>query len=493
MQAHRDMGDERDAASGPMPAPAAAPPAWLLSAGELSQAYASGRLSPVEVLESIFERIARLDPQLNAFAALDHDGARAAATASAARWAQGTPRSALDGVPVSIKDNIVAAGLPCRWGSVLEPADVRTHDETPVARLRDAGAVIFGKTCVPEYTLIGYCSSPLTGVTRNPWHLDRTPGGSSGGAVAAVAAGLGPLALGTDGGGSIRRPCGLTGLVGLKPSWGAVEREGGLRELLPHMEVAGPIARTVDDLVLAMQLLAPADPDVASLRGPRELPTRRIVQWRSIGSSPVDPAVAQSTDAMAERLRAMGHEVVVQPAPPIVERFNAKAWPVIATSGLAQVLPGSGAEAALSAPMAVMLQQGRRCTAAQREQAMAVVRELRLVMQALFVEHDLILTPSSAAPAWAADETHPGRIDGQAVGPRGHAVFTAFANATGLPALALPSGFDAERLPLGVQLVGRLGDDAALCALGLNLQAGQAPYRFPALTAPRADARGARA
>lgn len=468
--------------------------AWTLGAAELSVAFAAGRLSPLDVTGQLLDRISRLDPLLRAFAAVDRTGALSAAAASEARWAKGEPLSRLDGVPVSIKDSLVVAGLPCRWGSVLEPRDPRADDETPVARLRAAGAVILGKTSVPEYTLIGSCNSPLTGVTRNPWRPDLTPGGSSGGAVAAVAAGLGPLALGTDGGGSIRRPCALTGLVGLKPSWGAVERTRGLPELLPGLEVVGPIARSIDDLILAMRWLSPKDADFAALadamsdadpgdsaaRASR-LPPRRIVVWRRIGDSPVDPAVAASTDAFAAQLRECGHEVAFAAAPSAVERFNRGAWSVIASSGLAGYLTAAAAESALSAPMAEMLRRGRALSDGDRGHAQAVVRELRAVMQALLLEHDMVLTPSSAAPPWRAEDTHPACIDGQPVDGRGHAVFTAFVNATGLPALALPAGFTPDGLPVGVQLVGRPGADAALCALGRELMAGRPGFRFPPL------------
>ena len=177
---------------------------------------------------------------------------------SAERYARGAPLGPLDGVPVTIKDNILVAGLHCRWGSRLYEDYVPTQDELPVARLRAGGAVIVGKTNVPEFTLEGYTTNLLFGTTRNPWDTRLTPGGSSGGAVAAVAAGLGPLALGTDGGGSIRRPVSHTGLVGLKTSIGRVARGPSLPQILLDLETIGPIARTVDDAALALQVIGGA-------------------------------------------------------------------------------------------------------------------------------------------------------------------------------------------------------------------------------------------
>ena len=193
-----------------------------LSAAELTKGYACGTFSPVEVIESLLARIAEANASLNAIVTLDATGARLAALASEKRWRQGSALSPLDGVPLTVKDNLNVRGMRTTWGSRLYADFVPTVDELPVARARAAGMVIVGKTNVPEFTLHGYTDNALFGTTHNPWDLRLTPGGSSGGAVAAVAAGMAPLALATDGGGSIRRPASHTGLVGFKPSQGRV-------------------------------------------------------------------------------------------------------------------------------------------------------------------------------------------------------------------------------------------------------------------------------
>ena len=446
---------------------------WQMSAEALSQAYARRTLSPVEALLSVLSRADAVHPLLNALVVRDDAAAMAAAQASEARWLRGTPLSPLDGVPLTVKDNIPVAGLPCRWGSRLFAHHRPARDESPVARLRAGGALILGKTNVPEFTLQGYTDNPLFGPTGNPWAPALTPGGSSGGAVAAVAAGIGPLALGTDGGGSIRRPCGFTGLHGFKPGRDMVPRADGLPVLLPGLEEAGPIARSMADLLLALRLLAPTLTPLAEVPGPL-----RIAYWRAIGDSPVDAAILVRCDAAAERLRALGHTVALQSSLPEVEAFNRRAWPVIASTGLAAVLHeriDGHEEDALTPAMAALLAQGRSHSAVDLFQAQALQRALARALQGLFAQHDLLLTPASAALPWPADQPHPTAIAGQPVDGRGHAVFTAFVNGAGLPALAVPAGPTEDGLPVGLQLVAPRGGDALLCAVGAMWEREAAP------------------
>ena len=448
-----------------------------LTATALTALYRRGALSPVEAARAALGRIARLNPRLNAVIALDEAGALAAAARSEARWREGRPAGPLDGVPLTVKDNIPVAGLPCRWGSPAWPGAVPARDELPVARLRAGGAVILGKTNVPELTLEGYTDNTLFGPTRNPWDTRLTPGGSSGGAVAAVASGMGPVALGTDGGGSIRRPASHTGLVGLKPTPGRVPRADGLPAILLDLEVIGPIARTVADAALLLAAIAdPAPEDPASRAmapfAALPLPSRlRIRYVPRFGASPVDPGVAASVAAAAGRLAALGH-AVEEGLPPFDPDAILPLFPAIGSAGLAWLLgslPGNPSPA--SPALAAMAAAGREAGAAALFGALDAMAAFRRAM-ALFLTRDCdaILTPAAAALPWPARESHPPEIDGRPAGPRGHAVFTNFANLAALPAIALPCD-PVDGLPVGFQLVGAPGAEAALLGLAAAYEA----------------------
>lgn len=228
------------------------------TATELLALYRAKAASPVDATRAVLDRIARLDPQLKAFCLVDAESALASARASEARWQAGTPQGPLDGVPTSIKDLILTRGWPTRRGSrTIDPDQPWLVDAPATARLREAGAVLIGKTTTPEFGCKGETNSPLTGITRNPWKLDRTPGGSSGGTAAAVAAGLGPLSVGTDGAGSVRIPAAFCGNFGLKPSFGRVPAY----PLSPFGSVAhlGPHTMGVADAALMMNVLSQPD------------------------------------------------------------------------------------------------------------------------------------------------------------------------------------------------------------------------------------------
>src|SRR6202008_835699 len=259
---------------------------WELTAAELVAGYASGKFTPRDALAEVLARIEAVNPKINAIVTLDPDGARKAADASTARWKSGASLGAVDCVPLTVKDNIPVRGMRATWGSRLYADWLPEKDELPIAKLRAGGAIILGKTNCPEFTLQGYTDNLLFGVTRNPWHLALTPGGSSGGAVAAVASGLGPIAVGTDGGGSIRRPAAHAGLVGLKPSRDAVARADGFPVILLDCEVIGPIARTVADARALFHALAGTAPPALTPRA------QRILYVKQFGGSPVDPEIA---------------------------------------------------------------------------------------------------------------------------------------------------------------------------------------------------------
>lgn len=459
----------------------------LLPATALAELFRRRALSPVEALAAIEARIARLNPRLNALV-VRWEGAAEAARASAARWASGTPLSPLDGVPFHVKDNIPVAGLPCAWGSPLFASYVPERDELPVARLRAAGLVLLGKTNVPEFTLQGYTDNTVYGATRNPWNLALTPGGSSGGAVAAVAAGLGPLALGTDGGGSIRRPCSHAGLVGLKPTPGRIARCDGLPSILMGCEQIGPIARTTADLLAVTALLAtpdardPASPSLPAFAPPTPLPRLRIRFVPAYGSNPVDPEIAASTAALAALLARLGHAVEQGP-PPFDAEAMATIFGTIGQAGLAWLLDGMPGKPSPTAPaLQEMAEAGRRMPASALVAALDARAAHRRAMAEFFTTTDVILTPAAAALPWPCTESHPPAIAGQPVGPRGHAVFTGFANLAGLPGIAVPAAPSAKGLPIGVQLVGAEGSDAMLCALAAEIEQAQ-PWadRWPAL------------
>jgi aspartyl-tRNA(Asn)/glutamyl-tRNA(Gln) amidotransferase subunit A len=462
---------------------------WQWSAAELAAAYRRGQTTPTEQLTRVLARIERINPQLNAIVTPD-PSAQEQAAASTARLRAGQPRSPLEGVPITIKDSILAAGLRATWGSRLFADFVPAHDELPVARLRAAGAVILGKTNVPEFTLQGYTDNPVFGVTRNPWNTALSPGGSSGGAVAGVAAGLSPIAIGTDGGGSIRRPASHAGLVGLKPTRGRVPRAQGFPAILLDFEVAGPMARTVGDIVDVMRILSephPSDPSSGVFMGrPFEVPAQagpqRILFAPSFDGAPVDPTIATSVAAAARVLEQLGHHVEEAQRFDIASPVN-EVWPAFAQVGLAWMLAQHPRwRDKVSDALAAMADAGGALPATAYFEALDRVQKMRARLETLLAEYTMILTPTAAALPWPAAETHPPRIAGQAVGPRGVAVFTGFVNAAGLPAISVPCQPSAQGLPIGLQLIGRHGDDGLLCAIAAQFEQAQ-PWadRWPAL------------
>jgi aspartyl-tRNA(Asn)/glutamyl-tRNA(Gln) amidotransferase subunit A len=451
---------------------------WQRSAIELGDAYGKGECTPVDVLDAVLRRIERINPVINAFVTLDSSGARRLAEASAMRWRGGTALGPLDGVPISVKDNIPVQGVRSTWGSKLYENFVPGVDELPIARLRSRGAIILGKTNCPEFTLQGYTDNLLFGPTRNPWDPALTPGGSSGGAVAAVAAGLGPIAIGTDGGGSIRRPASHTGLVGLKPSRGRVPRCDGFPAIILDFESVGPIARTVEDLVVVMGVFSDYDVrDPLSLTfkdRPFVVEAARQVRIRFIptfAGSPVDSEIAKSVAAAVAFFSQHGHIVEEGKTPFELEPLN-QAWSVIGQTGLAWLLSSFPEWQGKIAPaLEEMAKNGKKRTGCEYVAALDAVGHLRQTLAVFFSEYDAILTPSAAALPWPAAEPFPTEIAGIPVGPRGHAIFTGFANMAGCPGISVPSAPSAKGLPIGFQLVAAPGRDGLLCSLAAQYQA----------------------
>jgi len=451
-------------------------PLWSSSARELSLAYAGG-LSPIDVMTATLARIEEVNPQLNAIVTLDEAGAIASAEASAWRWKAGRSIGPLDGVPVTIKDNILAGGLRATWGSRLYRDFVPDTDETPVARLREAGAAILGKTNVPEFTVHGFTDNELFGVTGNPWNPALTPGGSSGGAVAAVASGMGALALGTDGGGSIRRPAGHTGLVGFKPSRAMVPRDQGFPAILHNFEVAGPIARGVDDVIAAMDIIAGANWS----RGASEPAVRRprIAYAPTFSGAPVDPLIRDRVDRTVAEARSLGLNVELVLPFDLADPLS-QVWPIISQTGVAWLLASMPDwKEKVSPAIAEMAAAGDRHTARDYLGALDTIAAMERTFGGFFARYDFLITPTTAAMPWPAQQSYPSDIDGHAVGPRGHAVFTPFANALGLPAISLPCRIEEDGMPVGVQIVAAQDRDHSLLSFAREFESRLFLHRWP--------------
>ncbi|HUG22694.1 amidase [Piscinibacter sp.] len=464
-------------------------PLWQLSAVELQRRFRERSLTPLAAAQACLARLDAVNPKVNAVIARRDSAFLAEAQAATRRHAQGKPLSGIDGVPLTVKDSLFTADQPTTWGTPALRDFTADHDETAVGRARAAGALLLGKTNVPEFALEGYTANPLFGVTRNPWNPVLTPGGSSGGAVAAVACGMAPLAIGQDGGGSIRRPASHAGVVGLKPSLSAVPREHVLPSLLLDFEVIGPLTRSVADARLLFAVMrGPSPLDRSSLAAahaaatPRVAGPLRILYVERFGSAPLDREIAASVGAAVEHLSALGHRVEAG-ALPLDLGFYAEAWPQIGQIGLARLFQQHPAwEAQASQKYRDMAEQGRRLSAPRLWQILEHVKQLRRDTVPLFRHIDAIVLPSAAALPWTAEAAFPTHIDGQEVGPRGHAVYTGWVNAAGLPALALPCAPSREGLPIGMQVVGPYGSDDQLLDLGAAYEAAHPwAHRWPDL------------
>jgi aspartyl-tRNA(Asn)/glutamyl-tRNA(Gln) amidotransferase subunit A len=305
--------------------------------------------------------------------------------------------------------------------------------------------------------------------------------------VAAVAAGIAPLAIAQDGGGSIRRPASHTGLVGLKPSLSMWPRGHSLPGMLLDFDVIGPVARTVADVRLLFDALrGPDSADRSSLAAAQARPERRtplrILYVERFGAAPLDPQIAASVGAAVQALARLGHRIETG-ALPLDLDFFAESWPQIGQVGLARCFEAHPDWAPQASPKyRDMADQGRRVPATRLWQIVESVAQLRRDSVALFERIDAIVTPATAALPWPAHEAYPRFIDGQEVGPRGHAVYTGWVNAAGLPGLALPTAPSAEGLPIGLQLIGPYGSDEALLEVGSAYEAA-APWahRWPSL------------
>jgi aspartyl-tRNA(Asn)/glutamyl-tRNA(Gln) amidotransferase subunit A len=455
-------------------------PLWQQDACSLADGLAAGTLTAVEILDHFLGRIKALNPTLNAVVHLKAD-AHADAQASAQRHASGTSLSRIDGLPILIKDNLVVRDMPATWGSRLYADRVCTDDEIPVEKLRRAGAIIVGKTNVPEFTVEGYTDNELFGLTPNPWDLSVTPGGSSGGSVAAVAAGMIPLSIGTDGGGSVRRPAAYAGLVGLKPTIGRIPRGGGLPQLLLDMEVIGPITRSVRDQAMLFDVLAQPDirdhrslafPAARSLENLDDTPQGlRILAVETFGDAPLDPIIRQSFRDMVGLLKSMGHRVETGALPLDIQGVTDN-WTTIGDIGLGLLLQREPQMRTLASAKYVEW-ASKPYAATHLLEVTEMITKLRNEAAGIFQSLDLIMTPSCAAMPWSTDLPFPPEIDSQPVGPRGSAVYTGWVNACGHPAISVPGARCDQFLPVGIQFVGNSGDDELLLRLARQIESEQ--------------------
>jgi len=442
-------------------------------ATDLRKLIDAKKISIVELTELFYQRIEGLNPRLNAYLALCPDEALAAASAAqeaVQRPRRGQPLGPLHGIPISIKDLEMTKGIPTTLGSAVFRGRSLKVDSVVVERVRRAGAIILGKTNTPEFGFSGTTENRLGDACRNPWDTERTPGGSSGGAAAALAAGLCTLATGSDGGGSIRIPASFSGVFGIKPSQGRVPRYGGYgRPSANHFSQSGPMSRTVRDTALLLQVLSGPDPrDPSCLR---EAPPdfmgsldRGVRGWRiawslDLGYAGVDPEVARVTAAAAQVFKELGAEVE-EPALTIENPFPAF-WDIFAAAGYTSyghLLDDHRND--LTDYGRRTLEHGAKVSGADYSRALLRVQQLQRQMENFFDDYDLLLTPTMAVPAFPINQ-RPSVIGGKEVDPFwGFLPFTFPINMTGQTGSSVPCGFSTDGLPIGLHVIGPRGAEA---------------------------------
>ena len=432
-----------------------------LSAVELLEAYRTASLSPVEAANAVLARIERWEPHLRATYHLDPEGALASASLAEVRWRRREPAGPIDGVPLMIKDNIATKGVPVPLGTAASDLSSATADAPPAARVREAGAVILGKTTMPDYGMLSSGLSSFHPLTRNPWNLACNPGGSSAGAGAGVAAGYGPLHLGTDIGGSVRLPAGWCGIFALKPSLGRIPIDP------PYIgRVAGPMTRTVADAALLMRVLSlPDRRDHMSLpyekiewtRLERDPKGVRIGLLLDIGvGAPVEPEVRAAVEAAARTFAAAG--AIVELMRPFLttamldglDKFwRIRAWSEISalpTARRAKILPFIAQWAEVGAGLSGM----------EVFQGVSQVMAMRAAANAACQSFDYVLSPTAPMPAFPAELPCPTNDPAR---PFEHIGFTVSFNMSEQPAASINCGYTASGLPIGLQIVGQRFDD----------------------------------
>jgi aspartyl-tRNA(Asn)/glutamyl-tRNA(Gln) amidotransferase subunit A len=439
------------------------------SAVELAVRIRRRELSPVELTRAVLDRIAQVDKRLNAFVQVHAERAMDHARRAEQAIMEKAPLGPLHGVPLSIKDNFWTAGDRTTFGSRLLAKFVPTEDAPSVARLRASGAIVVGRTNLPEFAWRGSTDNRLFGETRNPWDLTRTPGGSTGGGAAAVAAGLGPLALGSDGAGSIRIPASFCGLVGLKPTFGRVPMypAAGGHELVAHV---CPLARTVRDVALMMNVIAKRDrrdpfalPDdgvdyLAACDQPLAGASIRIAWSADLGFAPVESETRDIAAAAARAFTEAGF-TVDEATPDIGD----PGWILRTLYGGAQ----AGAHAArppeekahMDPDLIAYAEASARETMMEHVKAVAARQAMVDALRRFFERYDLLLTPTVALPAFSLGIVGPDEVAGREVAHLGWTLCYPF-NYSSQPAISIPAGWTSSGLPVGLQIVGRRLEDA---------------------------------
>ena len=460
-------------------------PLYSLSCEQLEAAYSAKRLSPVEVTEAVLKRIEECNDAVNAFVVLDPGEAILSAKASEARWARDEPLGPIDGVPTTLKDTMLAKGWPTLRGSkTTDPDGDWDIDAPPVARLREAGAVFLGKTTTPEFGWKGVTDSALSGVTRNPWNTSRTTGGSSGGAVAAAALGMGVLHTGTDAGGSVRIPASFTGVFSIKPTYGRVPAwPASPFGTLSH---TGPITRTVRDAAAMLTVMAQADlrdwtalpPVDVDYLDDLEAGIKGLKIAFSLTLGHVDfvhPDVAASVTAAANAFAELGADVVeMDPDLADAEAVFRTHWFASAAAAVSAIPMEK--HYLLDRGLKEIITRGRNVAASDYILAASQRAAIGERMEAFFQEYDLLITPGQPLPAFEAGAEFPDDSGFE----RWHqwTPYTYPFNLTQQPAASVPCGFTQDGLPVGLQIIG------ARFADGLVLKAARAyeadhPFEMP--------------
>jgi aspartyl-tRNA(Asn)/glutamyl-tRNA(Gln) amidotransferase subunit A len=443
--------------------------AWL-SATELVPLIRTKKVSPVEVVGAVLDRIGALNPRLNAFVTLtDEQARRDAKAAERALMRRSATLGPLHGVPFSVKDLVITRGVRTTFGTPLYRDNVPTEDAPMVERMKTAGGIMLGKTNTPAFGWLGATHNLVFGITRNPWNLERTPGGSSGGASAAAAAGLGPLHVGTDGGGSIRIPASCTGIFGHKPSYGRIPTypvSGAWS--LSHI---GPLTRTVADAALMLTVCAgPDERDPYSLPGPRvdyvkalrgSLRGLRVAYADDLGfADAVDPEVRATCAKAARVFRDLGCRLEeTKPGWPSPR----EAWGEIFCGGIAaRMAPYLDRRGDIEPGLSRIIETALKNPPTRYVQAWFDRLAWWQHPRAFFEQYDLLLTPTIACPPFAVGLDNPTEIAGKPVEPYAWIPFTYPFNMTGQPASSVPCGFTKDGLPIGLQIVGRRFDDVTV-------------------------------